>query len=197
MILPVYAEQNTIPSFLQTRPEIAPFCFFTAKSFDANALRQEQLKEPLARINSFASLSKGWDGYEASVVNRDVIEFAKEVLFRLTAVPEVFPTLEGNIQFQFEDDEDNYLELELQSNNKITTYAEMIDSDPTENEMYMGDEGEWEKLIMLVNKFNINPQPKMSIQPIENVNPILKESLLKNFIPMKNYFGQSLLVAQV
>lgn len=58
-----------------------------------------------------------WNLYNSSPVKVHTIKVAKKIINKLFVVPEVFPTPDGNIQFEFEY-KDIYLEFELIKTNK-------------------------------------------------------------------------------
>ena len=75
------------------------------------------------------------------------------MLEKIPAVPEVFPTLAGNVQFQFEDDKGNYLELEIKENDKVEMFAEIEGVAQEERIVNLGDDTEWECLMKLIKVF--------------------------------------------
>ena len=105
------------------------------------------------RLKTFRSLTEGWDGYSAFPITIEVISAAQSLLEKIPAVPEVFPTVAGNVQFQFEDDKGNYLELEIKGNDKVEMFAEIEGVAQEERIVNLGDDTEWECLMKLIKVF--------------------------------------------
>ena len=85
----------------------------------------ENLKKAMWTINEFYDLAEGWNGYNADRINENVIEFAKSLIKKIPVIPDIFPTNNGNIQFQFENSQGDYFECELLPNRKINFYKEL------------------------------------------------------------------------
>lgn len=66
----------------------------------------------LEKLNKIASLEDGWDLYKATSFSNSLIEFCRNLLFKLNRQPNIFPTANGSIQFEFENNDD-YLEIEV------------------------------------------------------------------------------------
>ena len=66
----------------------------------------------LEKLNRIASLEDGWDLYKATSFSNSLIEFCRNLLFKLNRQPNIFPTANGSIQFEFENNDD-YLEIEV------------------------------------------------------------------------------------
>ncbi|MBQ9365691.1 MAG: hypothetical protein IJT82_07930 [Schwartzia sp.] len=108
--------------------------------------------EARRRLESFRHLVTGWDGYHAKAIDSEVIKRAATLLDCIQAVPEVFPTPDGNIQFQFEDEDANYLEIELRSDGMAEFYADLTDMEE-ERVIDLQDVGERSHLLRLVSRF--------------------------------------------
>lgn len=66
----------------------------------------------LEKLNRIASLEDGWDLYKATSFSNALIEFCRNLLFKLNRQPEIFPTANNSIQFEFKN-KDDYLEIEI------------------------------------------------------------------------------------
>lgn len=66
----------------------------------------------LEKLNRIASLEDGWDLYKATSFSNSLIEFCRNLLFKLNRQPEIFPTANNSIQFEFKN-KDDYLEIEI------------------------------------------------------------------------------------
>ncbi len=64
-------------------------------------------------------LDKGWDGDAAEPISRDILAFVGGVILRLDKQPELYPTAEGGVQLQYENEDRTYMEIVF-SQNAIT-----------------------------------------------------------------------------
>jgi hypothetical protein len=90
-----------------------------------------QLKKKIQNINSinsFRKLSSNWNGYNAEPFNEVIIQKALDFinLTTLRFQPNVFPTAQKSIQFEYAKSNGNYLEIEVFENN-IAVYSEIND----------------------------------------------------------------------
>lgn len=88
--------------------------FYSDTTAYSKILKEEPLKRQknIQLVNSYALLEEGWDKDGAPAFSPIVIEKAKSLLQLIRIQPEVFPTLRGSIQFEYEVDS-NYLEFEI------------------------------------------------------------------------------------
>lgn len=64
-------------------------------------------------LDAYSALNKNWDGYGAEPIDPKIIDRAKQMLDGLAVMPDVYPTSNSTIQFEFERGED-YLEVEIE-----------------------------------------------------------------------------------
>ncbi len=81
----------------------------TIKGYERYDRREENLNE----LASFSELKFNWFGHGAEPFSKDVISQATSVIEMLTVQPEVFPALDGTIQFDFTNFEDFYFEVSI------------------------------------------------------------------------------------
>lgn len=76
----------------------------------------EKLRNNLKKLNAIAELEHNWDLHGASKFNKELIDFCEEQLRQLEkgldVQPEIFPTNNETIQFEFENGSD-WLEIEI------------------------------------------------------------------------------------
>lgn len=80
----------------------------------------EKLKNNLKKLNAIAELKYNWDLHGAPEFNKKLIDFCKEQLLQIdeefsnieNVQPEIFPTNNETIQFEFENGSD-WLEIEI------------------------------------------------------------------------------------
>lgn len=64
-------------------------------------------------LNSFRNLAHNWDGYNAPPIEDEVINTSLAVLDKLTLEPEIFPTGRNSVQFEYDSNNGNYIEIEI------------------------------------------------------------------------------------
>ncbi len=74
-------------------------------------------------LESFRGLEPNWNGYGAVPIDGEVINNSILVLDQLIKQPENFPTGRNTVQFEYETDNGDYVELEVY-NNRIHVYIE-------------------------------------------------------------------------
>lgn len=75
--------------------------------------RYDRREENLNKLASFSDLKHNWLGHGSASFSKDVISQATSVIKMLTVQPEVFPALDGTIQFDFTNFEDFYFEVSI------------------------------------------------------------------------------------
>lgn len=75
--------------------------------------RYDRREENLNKLASFSELKFNWFGHGSAPFSKDVISQATSVIEMLTVQPEVFPALDGTIQFDFTNFEDFYFEVSI------------------------------------------------------------------------------------
>lgn len=123
--------------------------FFIPTNYEHDSPKMKAIK----LVESFKDLQNGWDGYNAKAINEKVIELAIEIIGKLPACPEVFPISDGNIQFQFEDSDGNYMEMEVLENSEVEIYLEMTGQEGKEFSVNVGDVTAWKKVEKLASMF--------------------------------------------
>jgi len=74
------------------------------------------------RLNAYLELESDWDGYGAESFEKELIDFAKELLCNIYKQPKVFPTGRGSVQFEYENKYGRYLEFEIFSYDNIQLF---------------------------------------------------------------------------
>lgn len=77
--------------------------------------RSDRRQENLEKIASYADLEHNWDGTGSVPFSEDVLTQAENVIKMLKVQPEVYPSLDGSIQFDFTNFEDFYFEVSIGS----------------------------------------------------------------------------------
>ena len=102
----------------------------------------------LEKIYRLSEYKENWDGYGAPSFDKSVIERAIKFIFdkNLKIQPNVFPTGRGTIQFEFEPDENHYLEIEI-FEDKYNLFS-TVESEEEEQSYF-----DFENIIQKVNDF--------------------------------------------
>lgn len=94
----------------------------TATRFN-NAQRYslEQLKLNKRKLISLKQLGNNWNGYDSQRFSDDLISKVISIISNLDYQPQIFPTGRGTIQMEKYRDENNFVEIEI-STNEIFAY---------------------------------------------------------------------------
>lgn len=101
-------------------------------------------------IAEIANLKRNWNGNDAEPISRNILLKAFELIDLLPAIPDVFPTACGTIQYEYEKETGEYLELELQDDG-VKVFS--IDSANAESTLMISYD-DWEKLKIMVEAFD-------------------------------------------
>lgn len=103
------------------------------------------LRSNLEKLEEFKNLEFDWNGNKAEPFSEFLVEKAKSVLLTLKEQPEVFPTARKSIQFEYEKDNGDYLEIEIFED--FAKFFQIID------ETESSDEVDFSKIFLKVNEF--------------------------------------------
>ena len=103
----------------------------------------------LEKLNRIASLEDGWNLYKATSFSNSLIEFCRNLLFKLNRQPEIFPTANNSIQFEFKN-KDDYLEIEIYDDLSCIEYYMKKNGKEIENKAFVQD------VVKVVNQFYID-----------------------------------------
>ncbi len=92
---------------------------YTTSEFKYSDTNDSDLQCNIDTINEFSSLDEGWDGYDAAPISQSAIREALQLIKVISRQPEVFPTPNGYVQFEFSKDNGDYLELKITDNDVV------------------------------------------------------------------------------
>lgn len=78
--------------------------------------------ENLNRLEDIGKLKENWNGNGAPSFTKNQIQMMKQLIYTLKKQPFITPTAKGSIQFEYEDNDYNYLEFELFPNGTIKQF---------------------------------------------------------------------------
>lgn len=77
----------------------------------------------LMRLVEIEQLQENWNGNGANCFSNRMLSFAKRIVLNLLIQPMIFPTARDSIQFEYENDQGDYLELEIFENERIKVFS--------------------------------------------------------------------------
>lgn len=73
-------------------------------------------------LDEIAHLEENWNGNGASAFSEKHVDTMKKLISELKKQPFISPTAKGSIQFEYEDEQGNYLEFELFPDNSVKKF---------------------------------------------------------------------------
>lgn len=101
----------------------------------------DEMKENFGTLDYFETLEDDWDEFGSLAPQKAIIAIAREWIKRLEIQPEIFPTPDGGIQFEYTIGKNQHLNIEIFSEEKLRffqmfsdrTYAEDVSDLSFEN----------------------------------------------------------------
>lgn len=87
-----------------------------------NKPENKLLAENLQRLQLFENLEYDWNGNGADKLSSDLINQMKGIVKDLTIQPSIFPTARKSIQFEYENDNEDYLQFELFEDGRLKKF---------------------------------------------------------------------------
>lgn len=84
------------------------------------------------KLQSFLNLEPNWDGYGAESFSEEYIERALNYLDQFSHETEVFPSADGLVKFEFHNDNNAYLEIEISNDGTLEVYEVFSDGSDRE-----------------------------------------------------------------
>lgn len=119
----------------------------TYNCYEVDILKEQQ--DNLKVLNSFKTLTDNWDECGAIAPKKEIIEIAQNLVKQLKKQPDIFPTPDGGIQFEYDVDENCHLNIELLSKQKIKIFEMFPDRTYTEELLNL----DIKNIIQRVDKF--------------------------------------------
>lgn len=104
------------------------------------------------KLRSFEFLEENWNGYGGLSIDKQLIQKCIQLLHSgqlLRLQPDIFPTGRGSVQFEYEEHDGRYLEIEFFSNGNNGIYGKFPGEPDVEVENV-----EWETILDLIMKFD-------------------------------------------
>lgn len=97
-----------------------------------------RISDSSRKIDEISQLEDNWNGYGAEKFSVDFIERVRGIVTQLYFQPEIYPTAEKSIQFEYENSKGDYLEFELFDTGVINIY-QISDKGENSEELDMND----------------------------------------------------------
>ena len=81
-----------------------------------------ELSKNLLKLDEIASLKKNWNGNKSKPMSRKLVKKAKSLIINLEIQPQIFPTANDSIQFEYDGEKNSYLELQITKDNKFSYF---------------------------------------------------------------------------
>lgn len=98
------------------RSEIIEPCQNSTRFNNADRFSLEKLKENRRKLSHFGNLGSNWNGYNSVPIETTIIDQVLTLISDLDFQPSIFPTGRGTLQLEYFKNEENFLELEIFSN---------------------------------------------------------------------------------
>ena len=122
----------SIPQSVNSRESVISTPFQASYSYNSGninlyiegvaAVRPEGLNS-LRVLDEIADLKDDWNNNGASKFSESIIATMRKIIGYLEIQPMIFPTAKGSIQFEYENDANDYLEFELFENLSIKKFT--------------------------------------------------------------------------
>ena len=80
------------------------------------------------RLDEIKQLPENWNGNGAPAFSKKHVDTARKLISKLKKQPFISPTAKGSIQFEYEDEQGNYLEFELFPDNSVKKFCCLKDN---------------------------------------------------------------------
>lgn len=98
----------------------------TYNMYGVDNLNSEQ-RENLDILSSFKTLEDNWDDCDAIAPKKEIIEIAQKLVKKLQRQPEIFPTPDGGVQFEYDREQNRHLNIEILSEQKVNIFEMFSD----------------------------------------------------------------------
>lgn len=91
--------------------------------WDGVSIMSAERTDSLFRILEIERLEDNWNGNGAASFSGRILSAAKNLVMTLSVQPAIFPTARDSIQFEYEKESGDYLEIELFENGRIKVFS--------------------------------------------------------------------------
>lgn len=101
----------------------------TSKVSAKKTIAQQRFLDKLVKIER---LENNWNGYGAEPLSKSLINESKKMIYSFAKIPQVFPTADGTLQFEYDKKDGSYLEFQLSTSEMIDVFE--VDKNGVETE---------------------------------------------------------------
>lgn len=94
---------------------------------------ETKLEKNIKRLNQISEFEDNWNGYGAHPFTPEFVASVCELVKDLDRQPEIFPTAQNTIQFEYDKDNGDYLELEIFEDGTVDTFVLLNNGESNEN----------------------------------------------------------------
>ena len=111
-------------------------------------IMSDMMTKNLSKIIEYSKLELDWNGYGAKAFTSELLTLCKNIILHMTVQPKVFPTGRQSVQFEYEEDNGKYLELEV-----FESHTEVFSIDENGNEEEHNIENKYDEINKVVSSF--------------------------------------------
>lgn len=114
---------NSAPSMVYDNGSITVF----STDLDGAATMNWALNKNYQVLDEIASLKRDWNGNGANAFSEALVSKCRKILNGLRVQPDIFPTAQDSIQFEWNRTQGDYLEIELFEDGSCQLYLQRVD----------------------------------------------------------------------
>ena len=116
---PIYSSNVSVVSTIPSQTLVYDNGELTVYLTDVgDRVLSEDVRRSLDVLSEISILEDNWDNYGASRFTEHLITQCRDLVWQLRIQPDIFPTVQGSIQFEWENDVGDYLEIEFFENGR-------------------------------------------------------------------------------
>ena len=101
------------------------------------------IDKSLNLLSEIASLPNNWNLNGAPAFSEQLISLCRDIVHRLSHQPDIFPTANDSVQMEWENSNEDYLEIEIFENGTIEAAMRKNDGSWIENKLDVSTIGEY------------------------------------------------------
>lgn len=114
VVQPIYSNNVSVISTIPSQTLVYDYGEFTVCFTNVGGLvLSEDIRRSLDALSEISLLENNWDNNGATSFSEQLVARCQSVVERLSIQPDIFPTAQGSIQFEWENEVGDYLEIEF------------------------------------------------------------------------------------
>lgn len=107
--------------------------------WDGDSVMSSEKANNLLRLVEIEQLQNNWNGNNASSFSEQLLSTARQIIMKSLIQGNIFPTARDSIQFEYENNIGDYLEIEAFENGRIKMFSFTHDGTPTTEDIAIED----------------------------------------------------------